>query len=491
MSGVFAVAVGVEPGDREPPLRVAPAGARPSPRRGRSSRRPGSAAVRLQRRPPRPSPPRAAGTRRSRRGSSPAGPGRTSSPGRSGRRRRRGSRDRRHSASRAARAAAGPPAPSPSRRGAHRAARRPAPSGRRRRRFGHSQREHRSSGPECSAETRLQGTVAIVQTGANTPGRIVDRRHSGVLLPDGAFPRPAEFGRGRRRPVALPVPVSSPHRRSPRRHADATWTKPTRPIARIHRRTHLPENFPGTEAPRSTLYRGASPCPPRGSARVPPRLHSPGDRHRPPRARATLDGLDPAQVDGLLDMDPARSGRPPTRSSTSWPTTSNRSRATRSSRTSSRARSRRSFPASAPEDAEPLDAILADYRRLVEPNATAWQHPGFLAYFATTASGPGILGEMLTAAIGQNAMLWRTSPIGTELEGVVVGWLRQALGLPDGVRRAPDRHRVDELADRPRRRPRGGRRRRRGARDRRSAGRARGCGSTPRPRPTPRSRRRA
>ena len=76
-------------------------------------------------------------------------------------------------------------------------------------------------------------------------------------------------------------------------------------------------------------------------------------------------------------------------------------------------RSSRRLP---PEGPEPLDAILADYRRLIEPNATHWQHPGFLAYFATTASGPGILGEMLTATLGQNAMLWRTSPIGTELE---------------------------------------------------------------------------
>ena len=89
------------------------------------------------------------------------------------------------------------------------------------------------------------------------------------------------------------------------------------------------------------------------------------------------------------------------------------------------------FPPSAPEHGEPIEAILDDYRDLIEPNATHWQHPGFLAYFATTASGPGILGEMLTAALGQNPMLWRTSPIGTELEGVVVGWLRQALGLPE------------------------------------------------------------
>jgi aromatic-L-amino-acid decarboxylase len=88
------------------------------------------------------------------------------------------------------------------------------------------------------------------------------------------------------------------------------------------------------------------------------------------------------------------------------------------------------FPATPPELPASIDAILADYQALVVPNATHWQHPGFLAYFATTASGPGILGEMLTAALGQNPMLWRTSPIGTELEGVVVGWLRQGLGLP-------------------------------------------------------------
>ena len=91
---------------------------------------------------------------------------------------------------------------------------------------------------------------------------------------------------------------------------------------------------------------------------------------------------------------------------------------------------RPAFPDAPPEGPEPLGAILADLDRLVVPNATHWQHPGFLAYFATTASAPGILGEMWTAALGQNPMLWRTSPIGTELEQVVVGWLRGALGLP-------------------------------------------------------------
>jgi aromatic-L-amino-acid decarboxylase len=88
------------------------------------------------------------------------------------------------------------------------------------------------------------------------------------------------------------------------------------------------------------------------------------------------------------------------------------------------------FPALPPEEPEPMGAILEDYRRLFEPNVTHWQHPRFLAYFSSSASGPGIIGEMLTAVLNSNSMLWRTSPAGTELEGVVVDWLRQGLGLP-------------------------------------------------------------
>jgi len=89
------------------------------------------------------------------------------------------------------------------------------------------------------------------------------------------------------------------------------------------------------------------------------------------------------------------------------------------------------FTQTPPESPEPIGEILADYRRLFEPNVTHWQHPRFLAYFGSSASGPGIIGEMLTAALNSNVMLWRTSPIGTELEQVVVDWIRQALGLPD------------------------------------------------------------
>jgi aromatic-L-amino-acid decarboxylase len=90
------------------------------------------------------------------------------------------------------------------------------------------------------------------------------------------------------------------------------------------------------------------------------------------------------------------------------------------------------FPAKPPESPESMEAIFDDYRRLFEPNLTHWQHPRFLAYFASSASGPGIIGEMLTAVLNSNPMLWRTSPVGTELEQVVIDWIRQALGLPAG-----------------------------------------------------------
>ncbi len=83
-----------------------------------------------------------------------------------------------------------------------------------------------------------------------------------------------------------------------------------------------------------------------------------------------------------------------------------------------------------PEEPEPLGKILEDYRASIEPNVTHWQHPGFLAYFASSGSAPGILAEMLMATVTANAMLWRTSPVATELEGVVVDWLRDGLGLP-------------------------------------------------------------
>jgi aromatic-L-amino-acid decarboxylase len=91
---------------------------------------------------------------------------------------------------------------------------------------------------------------------------------------------------------------------------------------------------------------------------------------------------------------------------------------------------RRALPASAPETGESFEEILRDFERVLVPALTHWNHPGFLAYFAITASPPGVLAEFLSAALNQQAMLWRTSPAATELEAVTLGWLRELLGLP-------------------------------------------------------------
>lgn len=88
------------------------------------------------------------------------------------------------------------------------------------------------------------------------------------------------------------------------------------------------------------------------------------------------------------------------------------------------------LPAAAPTSAESLEAILADLDRVIMPGITHWNHPGFFAYFANTASVPGILAELVTAALNQVGILWRTSPALAELEQVTTGWLRDAMGLP-------------------------------------------------------------
>src|SRR5215472_18602303 len=88
------------------------------------------------------------------------------------------------------------------------------------------------------------------------------------------------------------------------------------------------------------------------------------------------------------------------------------------------------LPKRGPEQGESIDAILRDFRELIVPATTHWNHPRFLAYFANSASGPGILGEMLCATLNSNHMLWKTGPAAAELEQVVLGWLRDWLGLP-------------------------------------------------------------
>jgi aromatic-L-amino-acid decarboxylase len=90
------------------------------------------------------------------------------------------------------------------------------------------------------------------------------------------------------------------------------------------------------------------------------------------------------------------------------------------------------LPASPPETGEPFSAVLKDIDEILLPAMTHWQSPRFFGYFAISSSEPAILAELLAAALNQNAILWRTSPASTELEGVVLDWAAELLGLPVG-----------------------------------------------------------
>jgi aromatic-L-amino-acid/L-tryptophan decarboxylase len=90
------------------------------------------------------------------------------------------------------------------------------------------------------------------------------------------------------------------------------------------------------------------------------------------------------------------------------------------------------LPPAAPEAPEPMEAIFADFERIVPGAMTHWQHPRFFAYFPANAAPVSMLAEQLANAMAAQAMLWQTSPTATEMEQVMVDWLRQALGLPEG-----------------------------------------------------------
>jgi aromatic-L-amino-acid decarboxylase len=90
---------------------------------------------------------------------------------------------------------------------------------------------------------------------------------------------------------------------------------------------------------------------------------------------------------------------------------------------------RAKLPGSPPAHPESMETILTDFENVIAPALTHWNHPGFFGYFATSASIPGIIAELLCAAVDVKAMLWKTSPAATELEQVVTDWFRQMLGL--------------------------------------------------------------
>ena len=91
------------------------------------------------------------------------------------------------------------------------------------------------------------------------------------------------------------------------------------------------------------------------------------------------------------------------------------------------------LPKAPPVKGEAMSEILADVDRVLMPGMTHWNHPRFFAYFTSSGSGPGILGELLAAAFNVNAMLWQACPSATEIEQVTLDWLRQMLGLPPEV----------------------------------------------------------
>src|SRR5687768_10559395 len=88
------------------------------------------------------------------------------------------------------------------------------------------------------------------------------------------------------------------------------------------------------------------------------------------------------------------------------------------------------LPAEPPDAPEPFAAVLRDLDAVLMDGITHWQSPRYFAYFANTATGPGILGELLAAGLNQVGILWRASPALQELEEVTLDWLRQLLGLP-------------------------------------------------------------
>ncbi len=91
------------------------------------------------------------------------------------------------------------------------------------------------------------------------------------------------------------------------------------------------------------------------------------------------------------------------------------------------------LPEKPPIQGEPMDSIFLDFKEIILPGITHWQHPSWFAYFPANNSPPSVLAELLTAGIGAQCMVWQTSPAAAELEEVVLEWLRQMLGLPEGM----------------------------------------------------------
>ncbi len=92
------------------------------------------------------------------------------------------------------------------------------------------------------------------------------------------------------------------------------------------------------------------------------------------------------------------------------------------------------LPDNPPMESQDMSVIWKDFQDIILPGMTHWQHPGWFAFFPANNSPASVLGEILTAGIGAQCMVWETSPAAAELEEVVVDWLRQMIGLPEGLK---------------------------------------------------------
>jgi aromatic-L-amino-acid decarboxylase len=89
------------------------------------------------------------------------------------------------------------------------------------------------------------------------------------------------------------------------------------------------------------------------------------------------------------------------------------------------------FPTDPPAAGISIDEVLRQLDAAIMPGIVHWGHPAFLGYFGSTSNGPALIGEIVAAALNVSAMTWRTSPAATELESVVIGWIRRMIGLPE------------------------------------------------------------
>ncbi|MFI5460227.1 MAG: pyridoxal phosphate-dependent decarboxylase family protein [Isosphaerales bacterium] len=89
------------------------------------------------------------------------------------------------------------------------------------------------------------------------------------------------------------------------------------------------------------------------------------------------------------------------------------------------------LPDTPPEEPEGFQAILRDFERTIVPGLSHWQHPSFFAYFPSNAGLSSVLGDYLSTGLGVLGITWEASPALTELEEVVVDWMRQMVGLSD------------------------------------------------------------